>query len=135
MKIALPSRTDAGPQEKVFGHFGSAPFFAIFDTDSQSWNITANANQSHPHGHCRPTDALAQTGADVVITAGIGAGAIANLMTKNIKVYQAPAGSTLATAVASFQDGKLALMDAASCHDHDHHHGHGNGHGLGRHQH
>jgi predicted Fe-Mo cluster-binding NifX family protein len=36
MRIVLPVGDNNGADSEVFNHFGSAPFFAIFDTDSQN---------------------------------------------------------------------------------------------------
>ncbi len=123
----------SGPQEQVYMHFGSAPFFGVFDTESRLWTVVANTHQSHPHGHCKPAEALEITGAEVVITGGIGAGAVANLKVKGIKVYQAPRSGTLAQTALLFEEGKLKEIASGACEEHDAHHGPGNS-GL-RHEH
>ena len=36
MKICIPTETNSGKEAMVYGHFGSAPFFTIFDTANKS---------------------------------------------------------------------------------------------------
>ena len=43
---------------QVYGHFGSAPYFTIYDTDSKALEVVNNANSHHEHGTCNPMAAL-----------------------------------------------------------------------------
>jgi predicted Fe-Mo cluster-binding NifX family protein len=36
MKICFPVESDKGLDSEVFGHFGSAPTFVVFDTEAKS---------------------------------------------------------------------------------------------------
>ncbi len=54
MKICIPTETGEGKNAQVYGHFGSAPYFTIYDTDAQSIEIVDNANSHHEHGTCNP---------------------------------------------------------------------------------
>jgi len=39
MKIAIPAERNEGLSSKVFGHFGSAPFFAIYEEESKAVEV------------------------------------------------------------------------------------------------
>lgn len=49
MKIYIPTETNEGKSAVVYGHFGSAPFFTIYDTTNASVEIIVNANKHHAH--------------------------------------------------------------------------------------
>jgi predicted Fe-Mo cluster-binding NifX family protein len=121
MKICIPTATNKGKEAEVYGHFGSAPFFTIYDTDSGSVEVIDNANQHHAHGMCQPMAALGGKDVNAVVTGGAGAGAIQKLNQGGIKVYRAVAG-TVADVAAQFAGGKLeeiSVQDACAhygCH-------------------
>ena len=58
MKLCIPTETQDGKQAKVHSHFGSAPYFVIYDTDSETSDVIDNPNQHHVHGACHPMMAL-----------------------------------------------------------------------------
>jgi predicted Fe-Mo cluster-binding NifX family protein len=66
MELCVPTQTREGKQAQVFEHFGSAPFFTLVDTESQSVEIVENANQHHEHGMCQPLQAIANLKVDAV---------------------------------------------------------------------
>jgi len=109
MKICIPTETNDGKKAQVYGHFGSAPFFTIYDIANDSIEVIANANEHHAHGMCQPMAALEGKHVDVVVTAGIGAGAIQKLNQGGIKVYQAIPG-TVADIATQFSKGELEEM-------------------------
>ena len=45
MRICIPTETDMGQEAKVYGHFGSAPYFTIYDTEEMTLE-----NACHQHG-------------------------------------------------------------------------------------
>ncbi len=89
MKICFPVETDKGLDSDVFGHFGSAPLFVVYDTDENSVNTINNQDLGHVHGMCNPIKALDGKMVDAVIVGGIGAGAVNKLNEMGIKVYKA----------------------------------------------
>ena len=109
MKICIPTETNKGKEAVVYGHFGSAPFFTIYDTANGAVEIIANANEHHAHGMCQPMAALTGKGVNAVVTGGAGAGAIQKLNQGGIKVYRAVSG-TVADVAAQFTSGKLEEM-------------------------
>lgn len=106
MKICFPTETNKGQEAAVYGHFGSAPFFTIYDTANASVEIIINDNIQHEHGMCQPMAALNGKGVNAVLTGGAGAGAIQKLNEGGIKVYLAMSG-TVADVAAQFASGKL----------------------------
>jgi len=119
MKVCIPTETNKGKEAAVFGHFGSAPFFTLYDTTNGSVEIIANANQHHSHGMCQPMASLEGKGVNAVVTVGAGAGAIQKLNQGGIKVYRAIAG-TVADVAAQFASGKLeeiSVNNACAHHD------------------
>lgn len=125
MKICLPVNGENGLTEMVYNHFGSAPYFAIADTES-GFLLTAKNNKAHhSHGTCQPLDVISVHKIDVIITNGIGRRAIQMLNNTGIKVYASPAG-TVENALKLFKEGKLVeTCPENSCGGHGHGHGHG----------
>ena len=93
MKICIPTETGDGKTAQVYGHFGSAPFFTIYDTDAKSIEVVDNANKHHEHGTCNPVAALRGRAVDVVVTGGMGARAVMMLNAQGIKVFRAVPGT------------------------------------------
>ena len=122
MKIAIPVGEYLGLESPVFGHFGSAPAFALVDAETMSVEAIGNDDQSHVHGSCSPMRALAGARPQAVIVGGIGMGALMGLRAAGIKVYRA-AGGTVADAVRQFKAAELTeIEEDGACG------GHGGGH-------
>lgn len=90
----------------VYGHFGSAPFFTIYDTGNDTVEIINNANQHHSHGMCQPMSSLIGKKVDAVVCGGMGARAVQKLNEGGIKAYRAVPG-TVAQIAKQFTDGAL----------------------------
>ena len=93
MKMCFPVESDQGLESKVFGHFGSAPVFVVFETETSSIDTINNQDLGHVHGKCSPLKALDGKTVDVIVVGGIGAGAINKLNGMGIKVYRASEGT------------------------------------------
>ncbi len=106
MKICIPTETNEGLAAVVYGHFGSAPFFTVVDTESNLVEVIENANQHHAHGMCQPMGALTGKNVDAVVTGGMGARAVQKLQEGGIKVYRAIPGS-VADIVSQYAKGGL----------------------------
>ncbi len=107
MKIIVPLHEQAGMHSIVSEHFGSAPFFAVADTEANSVEFIPNASMHHDHGQCTPADFFSQLGINVVLCKGIGAGAIAKLQRMGIEVYMAEQSPTLEEALLRFNNKTL----------------------------
>jgi len=93
MKICFPVETARGLDSAVFGHFGSAPFFLIVDTESGELMEVGNGDQHHTHGKCSPLKALGGQKIDSVVVGGIGGGAFNKLNQLGVAVYRAEGGT------------------------------------------
>ena len=85
MKICIPTETDQGLEAAVMAHFGSAPFFTIYDTNTEGIEHVGNQNLHHMHGGCQPLLALNGKAVDVVICGGMGARAVQKLGEGGVK--------------------------------------------------
>lgn len=106
MNICVPTLTKEGLHSQVHDHFGSAPFFTIYDTANGSVEIIVNANEHHAHGMCQPLKVLGPLAVGAVVCRGMGAGAVQKLNQGGIKVYRAIPG-TVADVAAQLANGKL----------------------------
>ena len=130
MKLCFPVKTDKGLDSPIFGHFGTAPFFVVFDTETQEVATLNNQDLDHVHGRCNPMKALNGLLVDAVIVGGIGGGAITGLNNMGIKVYKAAKG-TIRDHIELFTSGSLTEMTMAhTCGGHKDACGHDHGPGL-----
>ncbi len=93
MRICIPASDGKGLESTAFGHFGSAPYFVVHDTETGGTESIENENRHHGHGGCRPLSALEGKSLDALIVGGIGRRAIARLNEAGTKVYRAAAGT------------------------------------------
>lgn len=118
MKICIPTETNAGKEAKVYEHFGSAPYFTVYDTEKEAVEIINNSNQHHSHGMCQPMNALMGKQIDAVVTGGMGARAVQKLNEGGIRAYRAVPG-TVADIAAQFLKGGLAEITVSNaCNQH-----------------
>ena len=106
MKLCIPVAGNEGMNSVVFGHFGSAPVFAVHDTDAGTTVFLDNAQAQHEHGACNPLWALGNEKVDAILVGGIGARAIARLNEGGIRVYRAVPGP-LNDALKAWSEGRL----------------------------
>ncbi len=106
MRICIPTETKDGKTALVFEHFGSAPYFTIYDTDKDSVEVIDNSNQHHSHGMCHPLASLTDKSIDAVVCGGMGGRAVQKLNESGIKAYKIVAG-TVAEIVSQFTKGGL----------------------------
>ena len=133
MKICIPTKDDRGPEAEPFGHFGSAPFFTLVDTETGEIEVVANSNPHHRHGTCHPLSQLWDRELDAIVCQGIGRRAFATLKNEGVDVMVASEGNVTDILVA-VQAGTLKPLAAEEAchgrhahphgHDHSHHHEH-----------
>ena len=87
MRICIPTEMDSGLEAKVYGHFGSAPYFTIYDTEKDDCETVDNSNQHHSHSTCNPIDAIGGKDIDAVVCSGMGKRAIQKLNEDGIQAY------------------------------------------------
>jgi predicted Fe-Mo cluster-binding NifX family protein len=118
MKVCIPVEEYRGLESTVFGHFGSAPVFALVDTETLTVESLANRDEHHQHGACSPLKAIGGRQVNAVIVGGIGSGAIRGLQSAGIDVFRF-VGGTVADAVQQFKAGTLpALTVQHACSGH-----------------
>lgn len=114
MKICFPVQKDEGLSSAVYNHFGSAPFFLILDTATDSITVVNNRDQNHTHGACNPTKALDNQSVNIVVVGGIGGGALSKLNQMGIKVHRAQA-ATVAENITILNNGNLSELTLQGC--------------------
>jgi predicted Fe-Mo cluster-binding NifX family protein len=113
MKIAVAS--DNG---MVTEHFGHCEEFMVFDAkNNQIVKSETIANPGHRPGFL--PNFLAERGINVIISGGMGGGAVEIFNKRNIEVIVGAKGSAKAVVEAYLQD---SLKSTGSvCHEHNHH--------------
>ncbi|MHC1721005.1 MAG: NifB/NifX family molybdenum-iron cluster-binding protein [Clostridiaceae bacterium] len=119
MKIAIPVNG-----KMINQHFGKSESFAIVTVDdNRIVNVEEISSVEFAHQHKALADLLLNKGAEVVITGGIGAGAISGLQQNGLKVIKGATGEYI-KAVEEFIDGTLSDKDTICNHHGEHHHQH-----------
>ena len=118
MRICIPTQSASGKDSDVSEHFGSSPFFTIYDDVTGTLDIVANSNQHHAHGSCQPISVLGDRKVDAVVCRGMGARAVQGLKDAGIKVYVCSAGP-VEQAIKEASDNVLTeLSTEGSCGGH-----------------
>lgn len=107
MKAVFPTNSELGLTGTVYGHFGSAPFFVLVDTDTSEHEVLINHDKDHIHGQCQPLKALGGIEAEAIVVGGIGKGALMKLAAAGIKAYKAVEG-TVEQNLDLFKSGSLS---------------------------
>lgn len=89
----MPIEQNQGLESTLYGHFGSAPSFMLYDMDSGELTPVSNKNEHH-EGGCNPMASFVGIEMDFLVVAGIGGGALMKLNQAGIRVFQA-AGETI----------------------------------------
>jgi predicted Fe-Mo cluster-binding NifX family protein len=119
MKICIPTDTKEGLNAKVFGHFGSAPYFTVYDTEKDQVETIDNTNSNHAHGMCQPISVIGQASINVVICQGMGRRAVEKLNESGIKAYRQD-GGTVAEVINKFKTNELEEMTVENACGHHH---------------
>lgn len=85
MRILMPVLENKGEESEISEHFGHAPFFAIYDTESEKLEVTENS-LVHTDKKITPVDQLMKHGPDVIYVIEIGQRAIALFREKGVMV-------------------------------------------------
>jgi predicted Fe-Mo cluster-binding NifX family protein len=125
MLACIPTRGNAGREDTVFDHFGSAPYFTLYNSETDEVTVLENRNEHHSHGTCHPMAQLTRYRINCVICSGMGRRAIEVLNSEGIKIYHSPS-SSVGEIIAKLKTEDLVEMDPlTACR------GHGQGHGMG----
>ncbi|HRU39133.1 MAG TPA: NifB/NifX family molybdenum-iron cluster-binding protein [Candidatus Goldiibacteriota bacterium] len=119
MRICIPSGDGNGLKAEVYGHFGSAPYFTIVDTETGAVEVLDNAGAAHEHGACNPAASIEGKKVGAVICNGMGSRAVQKLNAAGIKVFFGRY-SKVSECVDAFTRHEMPEMDInGSCHGHD----------------
>jgi ArsR family transcriptional regulator len=118
MKVCIPTETNEGLKARVYGHFGSAPFFTLVDLEGKSVEVIDNGNQAHAHGQCHPIASLQGREVEAVITGGMGLRAVQMFHDAGIKVFRAETGTVedVVQEIAGARLKEITLDDACGHH-------------------
>ena len=133
MKICIPTKDNRGLESRAHGHFGSAPFFAMVDADSDRLEVVRNTDLHHGPHSCHHVDGLKAHDVDAVVCSGVGRRAFAALQEAGIDVL-APEHATVADIVSAMRAGevrRLSTDEVCGGGRHEHRHGAGVGYGQG----
>jgi predicted Fe-Mo cluster-binding NifX family protein len=120
MRVCLPTQQDRGLESLPYSHFGSAPYFLVYDTETKEMKTIDNRDEHHAHGACNPLKALAGDTVDAIVVGGIGSRAIAGLNGLGIRVYRSTPG-TIRENIERLEKNELVeLTPADACGHHNH---------------
>lgn len=117
MKVCIPVQEDRGLNSVAYSHFGSAPYFLIYDTNNEEIKTIQNGDLHHAHGMCQPLKALGSEKIDAVLVGGIGRGALMKLNSQGIKVYRAADG-TVTKNIELLKRRELPELSTENCCSH-----------------
>jgi predicted Fe-Mo cluster-binding NifX family protein len=114
VKICIPVESGQGLAASMNDHFGSAPYFLIYDTETETFEVISNLDGHHVHGGCHPLITLKKWDIDAVISKGMGARAVQKLNQAGIRAYRAVV-ETVEEAIQRHTEGVLEEMTIADC--------------------
>lgn len=122
MKIAIPVE-DKSMESNVCQSFGRAPYFLIYDTQSEESIFLDNgAATSQGGAGIKAAQAIVDSRAEALLTPRCGENAASVISAANIKIYKTIDGS-IRDNIQAAADGKLPLLEDI----HAGFHGHGRG--------
>lgn len=110
MRICIPTIDDKKQLSQACDHFGSAPFFTIYDFKADAWEVLNNSDHDHEHGQCHPMNNLTEKNIDAVVCKGLGQRALQKLNNGGIKVLTTDQ-STVKDIIDCFTENKLKEID------------------------
>jgi predicted Fe-Mo cluster-binding NifX family protein len=106
VKIAITSQGD-NLEALVDPRFGRCAYFIIIDPETKKIEAISNpASEAMGGAGPQAAQAIANKGAEVVITGNVGPNAFQTLRAANIKIYQIASGTVKET-LAKYKDGEL----------------------------
>ncbi len=110
MKLAIPV-ADKILEAEVHPSFGRAPYFLIYDVDTETGTFIENTAATSMGGAgIKAAQIIVDNNVDALITVQMGENAAAVLKPADVKIYQALEGS-LKDNINGFVDNKLSLLN------------------------
>jgi predicted Fe-Mo cluster-binding NifX family protein len=119
MKVCIPIREDKGLESMAYNHFGTAPFFLIYDLEKEETKVIKNGDAEHAHGMCQPLKALGGEAVNSILVGGIGAGALMKLNNQGIKAFRAENTTVLENIKLLERNALEEFFINNSCNHHD----------------
>jgi len=85
MRILIPILENRGKESRVSPHFGRAPYFALYDSETDKLEIIENKSE-HFGGFGRPAENILKYKPDVVFALDMGPRAVDLLRSNNIRI-------------------------------------------------
>jgi predicted Fe-Mo cluster-binding NifX family protein len=118
MKIGIPTLGNKGLVEEVSPHFGRAPTFTIYDTDTKSVQVVDNTSE-HMGGSGKPPE-LVRHDVEIMVCSGLGPRAVHMFESYGIRVFVGASG-TVQDTLDLFSEGILSeATDENACKMHKH---------------
>lgn len=109
MKIAIPVDENKA-ETSVCVSFGRAPYFMLYNTDSNQMDYIINtATEAQGGAGLKAAQLLVDNGVDILLTVRCGQNAADVLKAADVKIYKTEY-SGLNENFAAFREGKLTLM-------------------------
>lgn len=105
MRVSIPCMGDNGMEEKVSSHFGRAPMFAIYNTDTEELSFVPNKSE-HMGGSGKPPRIMEEENVDIMLTANLGRRAISMFEDIGINVFCGARGS-ISDTLEMWRDNQL----------------------------
>lgn len=105
MRIGIPTLGEKGLEEELSPHFGRAPTFTIYDTESEEMEVKDNRSE-HMGGKGKPPEQLDKNDIDVLVTTNLGRKAVAMFDKQGINVYCGASG-TVQDAIEMWESDEL----------------------------
>lgn len=119
MKVCIPIEENKGLDSIAYDHFGTAPFFLIYDLENEQMKVVENGDLHHTHGMCQPLKALGGEKVDAILVGGIGAGALTKLSNQGVRAYRV-ANETVIRNIELLKRNELTEFSINnSCNHHD----------------
>lgn len=106
MKVCFPIAQDEGLDSKIFGHFNSAPFFLLVDTDADELQTIGNCDPANELQGCNPSEALKGRELDAIVVIGVSDALMQLLNLMGNPVFEA-AGDTVRENIKKLQNKEL----------------------------
>ncbi|MFX1519379.1 MAG: NifB/NifX family molybdenum-iron cluster-binding protein [Promethearchaeota archaeon] len=119
MRISVPSMGTKGLAEEVSPHFGRAPIFTIYDTETEKVEVVPNTS-THMGGQGYPPELMHVNRVDIMLCSGLGPRAVQMFEQLGIRVYVGAMG-TVKTTIDAWKNGTLQeATDENVCKEHRH---------------
>jgi predicted Fe-Mo cluster-binding NifX family protein len=110
MKLCFPIISGEGLDSTIYGHFASAPWFLVVDTEISQTYVLANCDDKNLYAGCNPFMALRDRHLDGIVVGGIGDDALRTMNMCGFRVFQAE-GAAVRENVELFKQSLLPELE------------------------